>query len=70
MILKGRSSPRARSGSACPDAAHGHHTQSESQYAAIEEPMVQQWMRPGRGTAHGAGSEEQAPASLLSTCME
>jgi len=33
----------ALSGAGCPPAAHGHHT-SRSPCAAMEEPMVQQWI--------------------------
>jgi len=32
-------------------AAHGHHAEQISR-AATEEPTVQQWLRPGGGTAH------------------
>ena len=36
------------------EAAHGHHAEQISR-AATEEPTVQQWLRPGGGTA----TEEQ-----------
>jgi len=42
----------AHGGAGRPPAVHGHHAEQISR-AATEEPTVQQWLRPGGGTAHG-----------------